>query len=322
MALSLMQVKWLAFGTTLLGGLLGLFGLIFRNPRKDHIVIIAAFAAGIFLSVGLVHMLAEANEQLDIIGPYPWAFVIAGTAALFLHFVHTTVTSVLLQKPLEDGYPTHSSIGDSGECPTVISNATIEFDDLRPANRKRKLGKKRRRLHMGVMTFTIALHSAFAGLALGVEDQVSDVVATLVAILVHKAVAAFVLCTIYLKAGLSMRATTALIVAFSCVTPFGIGLGIAISQNSSSGYSLASGVIVALSAGTFLYIAHSIMFDAHSGWGSLDDTDSSSVAGAEEFPGNGDASPVPRATTTLTRVATNLVSIAGFAIMAVVAIWS
>jgi len=47
------------------------------------------FAGGVFLSTGLVHMLADANESLDV--GYPVAFVVAGASFFLVMLIEQAV---------------------------------------------------------------------------------------------------------------------------------------------------------------------------------------------------------------------------------------
>eukprot|EP00121_Abeoforma_whisleri_P004381 Awhi_evm1s3959 len=112
------------------------------------------------------------------------------------------------------------------------------------------------------LLIAISFHSVFAGLAVGVETDVADIVPTFIAIVAHKGVAAFVIGQAFILSSLSTLAVVVLLVGFALTTPFGIAIGWII-QNFSGSTDLASGLIIGMSAGTFLYLGTVIGRDRH-----------------------------------------------------------
>ncbi|KNC86935.1 hypothetical protein SARC_00937 [Sphaeroforma arctica JP610] len=106
----------------------------------------------------------------------------------------------------------------------------------------------------------ISFHSFFAGLSIGVMTETSDVVATLIAVIAHKGVAAFVLGQSFLRSTLSKLLVICLLVLFAAMTPVGVGIGWWISSMSDETEKL-SGFVVSLSAGTFIYIGSLVVKD-------------------------------------------------------------
>ncbi|KNC76012.1 hypothetical protein SARC_11474 [Sphaeroforma arctica JP610] len=106
----------------------------------------------------------------------------------------------------------------------------------------------------------ISFHSFFAGLSIGVMTETSDVVATLIAVIAHKGVAAFVLGQSFLRSTLSKLLVICLLILFAAMTPVGVGIGWWISSMSDETEKL-SGFVVSLSAGTFIYIGSLVVND-------------------------------------------------------------
>lgn len=106
-----------------------------------------------------------------------------------------------------------------------------------------------------VMTVMIAIPSFFLGTALGMSRLAAEV-AIFVAIMAHKGSAGFALALNMARSRLSRRQSILLYLTFACATPLGILVGDDLrSSLQGSGMVLLKGVVLAMAAGTFLYLA-------------------------------------------------------------------
>jgi len=130
-------------------------------------------------------------------------------------------------------------------------------------------------------TMGLVIHAAADGIAMGASATTSNLSVGLIiflAILVHKAPAAFGLTSILLKQGLSKRAARVHLMVFSLAAPAG-ALATYFLVSLIGGASLEgetaqwwTGMLLLFSAGTFLYVAmhamqeenHSVGYDSHS----------------------------------------------------------
>lgn len=114
-------------------------------------------------------------------------------------------------------------------------------------------------------TTGLVIHAAADGIALGASSSTSNTSLSFIiflAIMVHKAPAAFGLTSVLLKQGLSKRTARAHLLLFSLAAPFG-ALLTWISARSLGGGKLATeastqwwtGLLLLFSGGTFLYVA-------------------------------------------------------------------
>jgi len=102
-----------------------------------------------------------------------------------------------------------------------------------------------------ILMIALSIHSIFEGLALGLEDSISGTVNMIIAICIHKGAAS-------LSLGISLVKTFPdnfklcrwLVFTFSCATPLGVLLGMAV-KNAGEIYSV---VFSSLAAGSFVYI--------------------------------------------------------------------
>ncbi|KAI1487481.1 Zinc/iron permease [Biscogniauxia mediterranea] len=141
-------------------------------------------------------------------------------------------------------------------------------------------------------TTGLVIHAAADGIAMGASATSSDTklgFIVFIAIMVHKAPAAFGLTSILLKQGLSKRAARGHLIVFSLASPFGAWLTfILVSFLGGGGESQLNqwwtGMLLLFSAGTFLYVAMHAMQEgdmpsSHDvGLGTNGYTDSTSIA--------------------------------------------
>ncbi|KAJ4418167.1 hypothetical protein N0V82_005742 [Gnomoniopsis sp. IMI 355080] len=113
-------------------------------------------------------------------------------------------------------------------------------------------------------TTGLVIHAAADGIAMGASATTSDMKLGLIifiAIMFHKAPAAFGLTSLLLRQGLSKRAARGHLIAFSMAAPFGaIGTFLLLSILGGGNMEGASGqwwtgMLLLFSAGTFLYVA-------------------------------------------------------------------
>ena len=106
-----------------------------------------------------------------------------------------------------------------------------------------------------VLFLALSLHSILEGVAIGIVPNADVVVSTSAAILAHKAFAGYALgSTIITAEGIDTRKHLMMGLAFSITTPLGVLLGLVL-LSSFDGDSVAVGVVQAMVAGTFLYVA-------------------------------------------------------------------
>lgn len=112
----------------------------------------------------------------------------------------------------------------------------------------------------------LSIHSLFAGAALGLSDNLAVVLVLLLAILAHKWAASFALATQIAKSHLGKKAGLIMFTIFSVMTPLGIYMGDLVSTTLSN-HAFIEPIFNAIAAGTFLYLgtlhglARSFMID-------------------------------------------------------------
>ncbi len=176
-----------------------------------------AFAGGIFLGAGLLHMLPDSASAFEVVLPdvdYPLPALFAGLAILL----------VLLTDQLAKASRDNGAAGEDAHG--------------RPA----------------LLFIVLSLHSMITGISLGLDTEMMGTITLFVAIIAHKGAAAFALGTALAGSpGTGHRRT---ILLFAATTPLGIILGTVLSEALSSNWIVGfEAVFDGLAAGTFLYVA-------------------------------------------------------------------
>lgn len=101
----------------------------------------------------------------------------------------------------------------------------------------------------------LSIHSVLAGLSIGLVTDVSEIMSTAIAIVAHKVFAGYALGSTMVAADLGLDRHISLSIVFSLSTPLGILIGMGLTSGSYNEDSPSVGVVQAIVAGTFLYVA-------------------------------------------------------------------
>lgn len=190
-----------------------------------------AFAAGVFLAAGLLHMLPDAHEGFEDFGDFPWAYLGCAIGFIMILFMERVVLAG------------HDAVSDSLEKHSASHGRKLSF-------------------HLIVLTAILSVHSVIAGVALGTENDLAHSAVILFAVLAHKGSASFALSVNLLKEGTVKKVVFKVISFFCFMTPIGIVLGMLIDKAmSGTTQQITTASFDALAAGTFLYV--SILGIAH-----------------------------------------------------------
>lgn len=212
------------FGIAIVGGMIPIL-VARQQASRRYLSLGNAFAGGIFLGVGLVHLLPEADEALRVVVDYPLAPLLAavGVGLLLL------IDRVILERRT-------SRLAQPGE-------------------------RTRSRLFAYILLIVLSAHSIIAGMALGLQPEAAAALIVMFGILFHKGSAAFALIvTSYAAGNRKLWQTLGL---FSVMTPLGIVLGTVTGEVLEGRAALIfEGSFNALAAGTFIYVAVMDVLDA------------------------------------------------------------
>jgi len=215
------------------GGMLALrtAGLPGLSSRLGHA---NAFASGIILGTGLLHMLPEAHEVLHEIYPtYPVAFLLAGLAFFGLLLIE----HVLLA---HRGHR-HGALTTHGQHELADEVAVHAADH---------------HLATYALLAGLSIHSILSGIALGAQTNLDRALAVFAALVSHKATEGFALGISLARNNVARPIATRLLLAFAVATPVGIAFGVIATRVLDHRLAvLFEAFFSAVAAGTFIYIA-------------------------------------------------------------------
>jgi zinc and cadmium transporter len=211
---------------SLLGGLLPLASVVTHTRLQAYL----SFSAGAMIGAAFFHMLPDAVEASD---PDVLHWAIAGLLALFF---------------LERFFTFHHHEADEGDHP-----GHSHGHEPSP------------RLHWGVASFGLAVHTLVGGFALASAFDVdrgeplgATAIGVVLATLVHKPADSLTIVSLMLRAGASRAAAHAVNLAFASLLPLGAAaffVSRAIVPGASAGAGRFTAAVLSFSAGTFLCIA-------------------------------------------------------------------
>lgn len=223
-------------------GVMPYFITSFRKNTKI-LGIANAFSGGLFLGIGLFHILPEAAERLENLTEAPIAYFFAFVSYAVILFVekiafnsHSLVhhhEHELEQIPKTDEEEEHKHHED-------------EHKDEDEQNSK-KSG-----ITPYILLLALGFHGLFEGMALGIQSEIGGTLFLLLAIAAHKWAASLTLGISFVKAKVSKKQLIIMILIFALIGPVGIVFGLILSSTASEN---VEGIFLAISTGTFLYIS-------------------------------------------------------------------
>ncbi|KAL7103183.1 hypothetical protein ACP275_08G164300 [Erythranthe tilingii] len=250
------------------------------RPENDIFFMIKAFAAGVILATGFIHILPDAFRTLtspclaeDPWRRFPFAGFIAMVASIGTLMVDTLATAFYKNMHFDTAKQVND-VGDEEEGsihPEDGHDARVDIHahathghahGAAAALPSRKSGNVsdivRQRIISQVLELGIVVHSVIIGISLGASQSSYTIKPLLVALSFHQFFEGMGLGGCISQA--RFKSVTAMIMTlfFSLTTPIGIGVGIGISsvykENSSTGL-IVEGVMNSASAGILIYMA-------------------------------------------------------------------
>jgi zinc transporter 1/2/3 len=207
-----------------------------------------AFAAGLFLGVGLLHFLPEATAGFEARGA---EFPLAPALALAAFLLLLLLEHVLLPDAAHDAAHSHSGEGLGGA--HVHSSAHLGTSHGHADPHEATVVSASASPY--VLVFALSAHSVLAGLALGADPDRVGTLLSFLAIAVHKGTAGLALGMALATSAIGKRRGLWMAALFALMTPLGIGVGMVAGGPLQLGARIAfEAGVSALAAGTFLYI--------------------------------------------------------------------
>ncbi|KAK9052142.1 hypothetical protein SSX86_028770 [Deinandra increscens subsp. villosa] len=236
------------------------------HPDRNLFVIVKAFASGIILATGFMHVLPDSFDMLrssclPADSPwqkFPFAGFVAMLSAIFTLMVDSMATSLYTRK---NNAIVDADGGELGEEQAVINGTGgVHVHGHHHGPLKGAIGEQllRYRVVAMVLELGIVVHSIVIGLGVGASNDVCTIKPLVAALCFHQMFEGMGLGGCILQAKYKTLKKTIMVFFFSITTPFGIALGIALSktykENSPSAL-ITVGLLNASSSGLLIYMA-------------------------------------------------------------------
>ena len=251
-------------GMAMVFGLMPYYIKKFRTSTK-FLSISNAFAGGLFLGIGLFHVLPEGAEKLKEYS-LPWAFFCAYLSYALILFVEKVAfnSHSLLHghgnshKDAKINVEPLPSLNISGR-PTnneEVAEVHLIENEEKEENEKEHEHEHHHGKKGGITPYILLLalgfHGFFEGMALGIQGEVRNTLFLALAIAAHKWAASLTLGISIIKAQIGLKQLVIMILIFGLIGPVGIAFGMILKATANE---IVEGIFLAISVGTFLYIA-------------------------------------------------------------------
>ncbi|KAL4505219.1 hypothetical protein ABPG72_016286 [Tetrahymena utriculariae] len=263
-------------------GRLPLRAKTFRENKKV-LSIFSAFSGGLFISIGLIHIIPEASEDFDkyfnSVEHFPFQMFIAVISfscvlliekvigESFTHHHHHHSNSNDLESFSNDLEIFSNDLESQQQDQSINENQVPSFEKEDTIKSKQSQIKqvfeeidislsKQDDNKMNIFTpiilqIALGIHGTLEGLAIGVEQDFSKCLTIALAVLVHKWAEGLILGLALKQSKMNLTRATLMVIIQAAMNPMGIVIGWAFSD---CGY-LVNGILMSVSAGTFIYIA-------------------------------------------------------------------
>ncbi|KAK7260993.1 hypothetical protein RIF29_27296 [Crotalaria pallida] len=238
------------------------------SPEKDIFFIIKAFAAGVILSTGFIHVLPDAFENLTSPclndhpwGDFPFTGFVAMCTAMGTLMVDAYATSYFQKSHTKRGrFDATVDVetdgghhGHEGQAHTHVTHGHAHGAD---SSKSSEL--LRHRVISQVLELGIVVHSVIIGISLGASESPKTIRPLVAALTFHQFFEGMGLGSCITQAKFKIKSVVIMGLFFALTTPIGIGIGIWITDvydESSPTALIVEGILNAASAGILIYMA-------------------------------------------------------------------
>ncbi|CAL1404006.1 unnamed protein product [Linum trigynum] len=248
------------------------------NPERSLFVVVKAFASGIILATGFMHVLPDSFDMLSsgCLADNPWhKFPFTGFVAMLSALVTLMVDSIATSF-YSGKLKTAAATTDGVEGDREMGNAVVPVDaeeDNGGGGRVHHHGHHhgvkvsgedggkqlmRYKVIAMVLELGIVVHSIVIGLSLGASNNTCTIKGLVAALCFHQMFEGMGLGGCILQAEYSKAKRAIMVFFFSTTTPFGILVGIGMSKTykeNSPTALITVGLLNASSAGLLIYMA-------------------------------------------------------------------
>ncbi|KFK42876.1 hypothetical protein AALP_AA1G050300 [Arabis alpina] len=269
------KYKIAAIPSVLAAGVIGvlfpLLGKFFPSlrPETNFFFVTKAFAAGVILATGFMHVLPEGYEKLTspCLKGAAWEFPFTGFIAMVAAILTLSVDSFATSYFHKLHFKTSKKIGDGEERDGGGGGEELGLHVHAHGHTHGIVGVEsdeaevqvhRTRVVAQVLEVGIIVHSVVIGISLGASQSPDTAKALFAALMFHQCFEGLGLGGCIAQGDFNCMSITIMSLFFSVTTPIGIavGMGIASSYNESSQTALiVQGVLNAASAGILIYMS-------------------------------------------------------------------
>ncbi|GJU55930.1 probable zinc transporter 10, partial [Tanacetum coccineum] len=267
-----LTLKVIGIGTILITSIIGVcLPLISRSvpalsPDRNLFVIVKAFASGIILATGFMHVLPDSFDMLrsSCLADNPWhkfpfTGFVAMLSAIFTLMVDSMATSMYTKKNNVIAAEGGDEVVARDQEIAVTGGSGMHFHGHHHGQ-KGAIGQQllRYRVVAMVLELGIVVHSIVIGLGVGASNDVCTIKPLIAALCFHQMFEGMGLGGCILQAEYRTIKKTIMVFFFSTTTPFGIALGIGLSKvykENSPTALITVGLLNASSAGLLIYMA-------------------------------------------------------------------
>ncbi|KAF8407656.1 hypothetical protein HHK36_006789 [Tetracentron sinense] len=259
-----LRMKLIAIASILIASIIGVCLPLFSTsvpalqPDRDLFVLVKAFASGVILATGYMHVMPDSFDCLrsECLPENPWRkFPFTTFVAMLSALVTLMIDSFAMSY-----YKKYSSVpattGASNGTSNLMKIGHFHANDLKGDVEGAQL--LRHRVVAQVLELGIVVHSVVIGLSLGASENPCTIRPLVAALCFHQLFEGMGLGGCILQADYGKKIKTIMVFFFSTTTPFGIALGIGLSnvysENSPTAL-IVVGILNASSAGLLNYMA-------------------------------------------------------------------
>ncbi|KAK4487283.1 hypothetical protein RD792_006110 [Penstemon davidsonii] len=239
------------------------------SPERDLFVIVKAFAAGIILATGFMHVLPDSFDMLSSSclkenpwHKFPFTGFVAMLSAIVTLMIDSMATSFYSQKhkggvvlPESRGGDHEMAVAEGGD-----GGGQSHFHGHHHGSKMGVVGSQllRYRVIAMVLELGIIVHSVVIGLSLGASNNTCTIKGLVAALCFHQMFEGMGLGGCILQAEYKFVKKAAMAFFFAVTTPFGIALGLALAstyKENSPRSLITVGLLNASSAGLLIYMA-------------------------------------------------------------------
>ncbi|KAK7316523.1 hypothetical protein RJT34_00051 [Clitoria ternatea] len=238
------------------------------SPEKDIFFIIKAFAAGVILATGFIHVLPDAFEKLTSPrlkkhpwGDFPFTGFVAMCTAMGTLMVDTYATAYFQNHHFKGGQVEANDVdkesGHEGHV-HLHTHATHGHAHGPVPSSTDSSELLRHRVISQVLELGIIVHSIIIGISLGASESPKTIKPLVAALTFHQFFEGMGLGSCITQANFKRASVTIMGLFFALTTPIGIGIGIWITNGYDDNRPTAlivEGIFNAASAGILIYMA-------------------------------------------------------------------